>query len=54
LQPRVRHAERLRAGIGHQRREAAHHQHVAVRELDDVEHAEEQREAHRDHRVDHA
>ena len=40
--------------IGRQRREGADRQHVAMRELDDVEHAEEQREADRDQRIHHA
>ena len=45
---------RVQADEGRERGEGADGQHVAVRELDDVEHAEEQREADRDQRIHHA
>ena len=44
----------LKSGIGCKRGERADRQHITMRKLDDVEHAEEQREAHRDKRVHHA
>jgi hypothetical protein len=40
--------------IGGQRREGADRQHIAMREFDHVEHAEEQREADRDQGIHHA
>ena len=46
--------KRVQSDIGRQRGEGADREHVAVRELDDVEHAEEQREADRDQRIHHA
>ena len=45
---------RAQPDIGRQRREGADRKHVAMGELDDVEHAEEQREADRDERIHHA
>jgi hypothetical protein len=47
-------AGRAEPGIGCQRREGADGQHVTVGELDDVEHAEKQREADRDKCIHHA
>ena len=49
-----RSSVRPQPDVGRQCRESADHEHVAMRELDDVEHAEEQREAHRNQRIHHA
>ena len=54
IEPVRLEAERLQADERRQRREGADGQNVAVRELDDVEHAEKQREADGDKRIHHA
>ena len=48
------HARVREPDPGRQRRECAQHHHVAVGELDHVQHAEEEGEADGDQRVDHA